>query len=190
VLYYRIHTSNVLRSSLLSAPILFAAILVAVILIAGLFRSLLFSRDTEPFNPTWLDGFSTARYQPMLRLLSESDYEFLSKQSGFTPELGRRWRANRRKIFRGYLRMLVRDFNQLHGAARGLVVHAEGDRSDLALALIGMQLKFVTGIIGVRFRLALHGAGIGNIDVHALINCLGSLRAQIVASKPSNDLCF
>src|SRR5207237_4592544 len=45
---------------------------------------------------------SIEKYRPMERLLREDDLRFLSAQSGFSAALGRRFRRDRRRIFRGY----------------------------------------------------------------------------------------
>jgi len=44
--------------------------------------------------------------QPMGKLLRRDDFEFLAGQPGYSPSLGRRFRTERRRVFRGYLRCL------------------------------------------------------------------------------------
>src|SRR5258707_4988519 len=80
------------------------------------------------------------KYQPMARLLQEDDFRYLSAQPGYSPRLGRRLRSQRRRIFRGYLRSLRRDFATLSMALRTLVLHSAEDRSDLAASLVRQRL--------------------------------------------------
>jgi len=50
----------------------------------------------------------------MTRLLGSEDLDFLKAQVGYTPELGRKFSRDRRRIFRLYLRELSADFQRLH----------------------------------------------------------------------------
>src|SRR5205807_919477 len=126
-----------------------AVLLVFSAALGLLFRSLLSAGSAQPVDRSWLDEFSIAKYRPMQRLLSERDYEFLAMQSGFTPDIARRLRAERRKIFRAYLRSLVRDFNRISAAARELVAHAPEDHSELAGQLLRYQVMFAIGVAAV-----------------------------------------
>ena len=56
------------------------------------------SRATD-YDPEWLEDFSISRYRPMLRLLSEDDYEFLASQAGYKGKIASQLRAERRKVF-------------------------------------------------------------------------------------------
>src|SRR5262245_16680081 len=92
---------------------------------------------------------SLEKYRPMERLLQEDDFRFLAAQPGFSPQLGRRFRTERRKIFRGYLRNLRRDFRRLSAAFRILIVHSVEDRGDLAASLMRMRVMFGLGMLAV-----------------------------------------
>src|SRR5690242_18336963 len=70
------------------------------------------TRPNPDFSAVRYPTFSPEAYRPMMRLLQESDFRFLAAQPGFSPQLGRRFRAARRQIFRGYLRILRRDFSR------------------------------------------------------------------------------
>ncbi len=96
---------------------LLIAIPVAVLLagFAGLFWRLASRFDAQQCTAGWLDTFSLERYAPMERLLDKNDLVFLQSQPGYRPEIGQRLMAERRNIFRAYLRLLVHDFNQLIG---------------------------------------------------------------------------
>ena len=56
------------------------------------------------------------KYRPMERLLQEEDFRFLSSQPGFSARLGRRFRSQRRRVFRAYLRSLSMDFGRVSKA--------------------------------------------------------------------------
>jgi hypothetical protein len=159
------------------------AALCSTAVLVALFRSLLRSGVSAPQDRAWLDEFSIDKYRPMLRLLSERDFEYLALQSGFTPDIAKRLRQERRRIFRAYLRNITRDFNRLHSAARELVAQAPEDRSALASALMTYQLTFVCAMVGVHCRLVLHIIGIGNVDVRRVLNTLESFRIEIAAAQ-------
>lgn len=119
------------------------------------------------------------RYRPMERLLREDDFVFLAKQPGFTPGLGRRLRAERRIIFRGYLRNLRMDFTRATTACHLLIVHSAEDRADLASALMRQKVMFGLGILAVEGRLMLHAAGLGPVDARGLVESLETMQAQM-----------
>lgn len=151
-------------------------ILALIVMLAGRLQA----KDAgASVSPTWLDDFSMARYRPMERLLMEEDFLFLSSEAGYTPEIGRRLRRDRRRIFRRYLRRLICDFNRLHLAARQMVLYAPQDRSDLALVLIQQRVLFAWAIFNVEVRLFLHWLGLGPVDVSGLVRALDSMRIQI-----------
>src|ERR1022692_4950702 len=86
--------------------------LVAVFLV----RRLGSDHQLLPVTIDWLSELSTERYRPMLRLLDATDFQFLRAQKGFTPEMERRLRRQRVQAFRGYLRLLVADFDRIVAA--------------------------------------------------------------------------
>src|SRR5579863_6766348 len=70
-------------------------------------------------STAWLEGdasanFSLDRYQPMARLLADEDLEFLKTHPGYRAKTGARWKRERRRLFRLYLRELKSDFRRLH----------------------------------------------------------------------------
>src|SRR5271166_3889725 len=67
------------------------------------------------------DVISLAHYEPMTRLLADEDFQFLAAQPGYRPEIGAKFRRERTRIFRMYLRELARDFHRLHAEARAMV---------------------------------------------------------------------
>lgn len=147
-------------------------------------RSLSKAGASLPHDHTWLDEFSIDKYRPMLRLLSERDFEYLSMQSGFTPEIARRLRIERRKIFRAYLINLVRDFNRLQAAGRELIASASADRSDLATALFRYQVIFYYSVVALHVRLGLYTIGIGTADAREVLTLLESFRMEVANRSP------
>ena len=119
-----------------------------------------------------------ARYRPMFRLLDESDCGFVA--SGF-PDGNhlRRFRAERRALFRVYLRNLGVDHARIVGAIRDLLVQSQLDRPDLAKALYRCQLMFALAMLSVEFKLQLHALGIGSVDVRSLVAAVEGLQLQL-----------
>ena len=119
------------------------------------------------------------RYRVMERLLSESDFRFLATQPGYSPQMGRRFRAQCRRIFRGYLRNLRKDFGRMSLAIQALIVHAAEDRGDLAAALMRQRLMFMLGMFAIEARLLLHAVGVGAVDVGDMVESFETMQVQI-----------
>jgi len=128
-------------------------------------------------------GSLVERYRPMLRLLDESDSEFVAAGFPGGAEL-RRFRAERRSLFRVYLRNLGSDHARIIGAIRDLLVQSQLDRPDLAKALYRCQCMFALAMISVEFKLFLHAMGIGTVDVRSLVAAVEGLQLQL------QDLAF
>jgi hypothetical protein len=136
-------------------------------------------RPNADFSADQCLVLSLDKYQPMGRLLGEDDFRFLAAQPGFSKEMGRRFRAERRQIFRGYLRNLKKDFGRLSLALQILIVHSAEDRGDLASSLIRQRLLFALGMLAVEGRLVLHAAGVGTVDVGGLLQSLQTMQDQM-----------
>ena len=121
----------------------------------------------------------------MMKLLDGGDIEFLRSQPGFTPEMASKLRVQRANMFRGYLRSLESDFSRVCGAMKLLMVHSSYDRPDLASAIMRNQLKFASGMMEVRFRLALYRWGLCNVDVASLISLFDGVRGELRTLVPS-----
>ena len=126
-----------------------------------------------------IEDLSTARYKPMERLLAEDDFEFLAAQRGLSPAVARKLRQERRRIFRGYLRDLRRDFDSVYGVLGELMLHSTEDRRDLAVALARQKWAFTLALVRVEGRLAMHQLGLGSIDVSDLVRSLDTLAAEL-----------
>ena len=163
--------NNLVVAALLSlAPVALALVF--------LYRKLSSQPDSEVAVDQCL-VLSLEKYRPMERLLQEDDFRFLAAQPGFSPQLGRRFRTERRRIFRSYLRNLRRDFSRLSSAFRILIVHSVEDRGDLAKSLMRMRIMFAVGMLAVEGRLLMHAAGVGAVNVSGLVASLDTMQAQM-----------
>ncbi len=157
---------------------------VVLALLVGLAFLLLFRRLTardgdEQVDLEWCREFSIARYRPMERLFVEEDYDFLAAQPGFHPKISKKLQAERRRVFRHYLRCLRRDFDRLSTAAKMVMLSASQDRPDLAGLLLKQRLIFNYAMLMVELRLALQTIGIGRVDVRRLVSSLETMREQL-----------
>jgi len=141
------------------------------------------ARGARP-SPDWWRTFSLEKYRPMERLFLQEDFEFLSSQPGFSPKLARRLRAERRRIFRRYLRSLSRDFDRLYAAIKLFMLDSAQDRPDLALVLFKQRLMFHYALAAVHCRLALQTLGLGTVDARGLVNVVAVMRDQLHALSP------
>lgn len=147
-----------------------------------LFKTLMSGRK-EALPADWENIFTPVRYKPMERLLDPVDHEFLASQPSFSRRMGRRFRANRIAIFRGYVRCLGRDFTRVSGALKMLMVHASVDRSALAGLLLRQRLIFSYTMLSLEVKLALHSFGWSapTVDVRNLVGTLDTMRSQLRA---------
>lgn len=157
-------------STVVAAVLIFAVVL---------YRSLAGAQAPTAFSVEQFGECSTKKYRPMLHLLAEGEAEFLRRQPGYTEVIGRKFRRDRRRIFRQYLRMLSREFNRTHAAARIVAVHSAEDHPNLVRELLVQQLRFNWGLLCIEFRLILHWMGIGSVQVDRLIDALDTAQMQV-----------
>jgi len=124
-------------------------------------------------------GFSLDRYQAMERLLSEEDFRFLKSQPGYRPEMGVRWKRERRRLFRLYLAELKNDFRRLHAQARELVAHSGADSSGLVEVLMKQQTTFLWATTALEVRLLMQEVGVGKVDAAPLIELIEAMRVDL-----------
>ena len=154
------------------------ALTVLLACFAIVFRRLASRFDAEQCTAEWLDHFSLKSYAPMERLLDKNDLAFLASQPGYRPEIGKRLMAERRKIFRGYLRLLVHDFNQLIGIGKLMVVYSTQDQQEFARSLGRQQVEFYGRVCALYVQLALHPLG-WTVDVRSLLDAIGAMRTKV-----------
>lgn len=164
-----------------SAAFICLAVVAALVL---MFRRLIAGPKTLPVSVDWISELSAARYRPMQRLLDEEDYTFLANQPGCDRRLLRRMRSERRRLFRGYLACLGRDFGRVCAALKLLMVHSAHDRPDLAGIIYKQQALFAFGVLGVQWHLMLHACGIGNVDVRGLVRAMEFMRLELRQMVP------
>jgi hypothetical protein len=157
--------------------------LVAVFLV----RRLGSDHQLLPVTIGWLSELSTERYRPMLRLLDATDFQFLRAQKGFTSEMERRLRRQRVQAFRGYLLLLVADFDRIVAALRVILVQSAQDRPELASLVLQRRLSFAMGLIEVQCRLALFGLGWSRVDVSGLIQLFEGMRLDLHKLVPMSS---
>ena len=153
-----------------------AAVLAAVLLF--LLWKVAARTGAQPVDPAWLDKFSIGTYAPMERLLDQTDFSFLASQPGYDPRMAKSLLAQRRKAFDGYLRLLVRDFNQLHAIARWMLVYSPVDRPGFARALWRQQAAFYFAVCAVRCKVAFYPMGWTALDVPRLFHSLEQMGNQ------------
>jgi hypothetical protein len=138
-------------------------------------------------NEAARESFSLVRYEPMKRLLSEEDFSFLERKPGIQPAMIRRFRAQRRKVFRTYLCELASDFNRLHHDARLMVATAPEEYSELVGVLMGIQFRFWSALARVEILLTVQALGIGRIDVEGLLAPLQALYTAVHPASPEME---
>jgi len=151
----------------------------ALILTAALVVRLLKYRTVENHEEHESKGFSLARYEPMARLLADEDFLFLRSQPGYRPEIGAKWRRERRRIFRSYLNDLTHDFHILHAEARAIVADSREEHSDLVGVLMRQQITMWKVMAGIELRLCLDRFGIREVDARRLVESIEAMRVEL-----------
>lgn len=140
-----------------------------------------------PVAANWIGELTLERYRPMMHLLDPEDLEFLRSQPGFTPQMASRLRAQRSQIFRGYLRCLNQDFQQVVMAMKLILAYSTHDRPDLASTLIRQQVHFGVAMAGVQVRLFLYRWELCGVDVKVLVGMFDSMRLELQAMVPAGN---
>ena len=156
--------------------------------IALILRQISSKGQSLPATAEWIDELSIDRYRPMLRLLDNSDLDFLKSQPGFNPGMAARLRKHRCQIFVGYLKCLDADFKRTCSALKLLMIQSHYDRRDLASDLIRAQMKFALGIMIVRFRVTLYRFGLAGVDVRGLVKLFDGLRVELRTIVPAGSM--
>ena len=136
------------------------------------------ARRQDSRNTEWCRSFTATRYRPMERLLSADDESFLRSQPASTHRFLRRFRAERRKIFRQYLTNIRRDFQSLYLELNDLLLASEVDRPDLAAELVRVKATFYFALAAVEYRLLLHAIGIGTVNAQPLVESMRFFETQ------------
>jgi hypothetical protein len=143
---------------------------------------MLITLPSRVFDPMGLPEFSLTKDRPMVHLLAAEDYELWANQTGFDEKLSSNLRVERRRIFRAYLRSLVRDFNRLHLCAKLMETHSSEDRSEVLTTLLKQRITFSLALAAVECRLILYSFGFGPVESRKLISTLDQSRMLLVAT--------
>jgi hypothetical protein len=167
--------------------ILVVATILAIlaVVVGGQLWRLLHPLGGPSFSARWFAGFTMDRYRPMERVLGDADFEFLSRQPGVDGKTLRAFRAERREIFRAYVRDIAADFRRLHAAARILLLTSREDRPDLAVTLLKLRATFAYAMLAIQWRLALDALGVRGLNVRALVEAVGGMHGQLVGLMPA-----
>jgi hypothetical protein len=138
-----------------------------------------------PVTAEWIAELSAERYRPMLKLLDSREVDFLRSQPGYTRAMGRKLRAQRCQVFRGYLRSLETDFYRTCAALKLVLVRSGHDRQDLASAIIRAQTNFAAGVFLMRMRMVLYRIGLASVDVRPLVQLFDGMQLELRALVPS-----
>ncbi len=115
----------------------------------------------------------------MAGLLADDDLVFLQAQPGYHAAMGARWRRERRRLFRVYLRELKNDFRRLHAQARELVAQSGAESAGLVDVLMRQQIMFLRATTALEFRLTLQAMGIGKVDVAPFMQLIETMRVDL-----------
>ena len=127
-------------------------------------------------DASFLDRFSIERYRPMLRLASQMDRQFLTREHGKT--LATCYRKIQRDLLREYLAEASNDFNRLYAIATAKAVNAASDPGDLSLNLFEQQMSFLLAMWGIEARLLVDDYLPFSIDLQPLVVHLEGLAGQ------------
>ena len=174
---------SAVNSDLLGISLLLGALGLALIpLLHKLFSP---NRLRLPVSIDWIENISAGSYRPMQRLLAGDDFAFLLSHPGQTRRAVQQLRRERRKIFRGYLRCLRRDFNLICTGLQVLMMQSTYDRPDLAGLLISQKIRFQVNLMLVELHLLLHACGCNNLmDVRDLVTALDVLGRELRQMVP------
>lgn len=165
---------------LLAAMIACLAVSLTVI-----YRRIVTGGASLPVTAQWIEELSVDRFQPMKRLLAADDLDQCRSRPDYTPELFAKFRRERCRIFRGYLRCLQADFQRVSMALRIVMVQSRYDRPDLAAALMRSQRQFALGLMLVHCRLALYQWGLAGVDVADLLKVFDTARMELRSLVPA-----
>jgi len=115
---------------------------------------------------------------PLERVLDPAEIEFL-RSRGVKEARIRRFRAERRRVFRLCLRSLAKDFKQAQHALKVLLVQSAVDRPDLASGMIALRLTFYRNMVEAKACLLLHACGVDRLPTLTLLQPLQEVQARL-----------
>ena len=130
------------------------------------------AKATRTFDKQWFEDFSAFRYLPMRRLLNGADEAFVQRQQQNGGGTLREFRAERRMLFRLYLKDLQNDFARLSLGAKRAILAATDDQSNQVSSLIRLEWNFRKAVWMAHGQLFLHACGFSPADASGLIDAL------------------
>ena len=130
------------------------------------------AKATQTFDKQWFEDFSAFRYLPMRRLLNGADEAFVQRQQQNGGGTLREFRAERRMLFRLYLKDLQNDFARLSLGAKRAILAATDDQSNQVSSLIRLEWNFRKAVWMAHGQLFLHAWGFSPADASGLIDAL------------------
>lgn len=135
------------------------------------------------WSEQWFESFSAFRYLPMRRLLSREEEDFwiasATLESGSESRARAAFRAERRRMFREYLRLIRDDFSRLSDGVRQAVIRSQTDRTVEVETLLRLELGFRRLLLMAELRLAFHWIGVRPVDAAVLIDALQSFEHSL-----------
>jgi len=130
------------------------------------------AKASQGFDEQWFEDFSAFRYLPMRRLLNGTDEAFVQRQQQKGAGTLRGFRAERRMLFRLYLKDLRCDFARLSLGAKRAILAASEDQSDQVSSLIRLEWNFRKAVWMAHGQLFMHACGFSPADATGLIDAL------------------
>ena len=130
------------------------------------------AKATRTFDKQWFEDFSAFRYLPMRRLLNGADEAFVQRQQQNGGGTLSEFRAERRMLFRLYLKDLQNDFARLSLGAKRAILAATDDQSNQVSSLIRLEWNFRKAVWMAHGQLFLHACGFSPADASGLIDAL------------------
>jgi len=127
---------------------------------------------SEGWSDEWFEEFSAFRFLPMRRLLSGEEEEYWMQSTEGSEFRRNEFRAERRRLFRGYLQLIASDFARLSQGVRLCVVRATEDRTADISRLVSLEWSLRKLLWQAELRLLFHWLGVKPVDATELINAL------------------
>lgn len=122
----------------------------------------------EEADCSWWEQLDPGKYRPLLNLLDETEVEFLRAQHGYNRRLLRKFRSERARICRQFLREMKSDFHRLQAVGQALVV-ASRCSEDFPEELFRQRIRFSLAWWRMRAGLAVWRLGLPEPDATPLL---------------------
>ncbi len=158
----------------LSSSIVFLVLLVKLVQRNRALRSesAVNSDQQAAWSDEWFEEFSSFRYLPMRRLLSGEEEAYWMQSTDGSKYRREEFRAERRRLFRGYLKLISFDFGRLSQGVRLCLVHATEDRTADISHLVSLEWSLRKLLWQAEVSLMFHWLGVKPVDATQLINAL------------------